>query len=235
MPVRDFFPGPTDQKLVLILTAVTLFGLLIACANVANLLLSRAEDRQKEVAVRTALGAGRYRILRQMLTESVTLALVGGAIGTVLSVGIVRWLAGVMPPEMPRAMIPRLDAPVLGATLLVSVLAGMVFGLAPALHAARGDLREALGEGSRGGTAGRSRRRIRNAFVVGEFAVALALLTGAAFLVQSFRMLTATDPGFRQEGLLTFSLTAREDRYPGAGGSAYLRGRPARPPRRDPR
>ena len=213
--LRDFFPGPTDQKLVMILTAVTLFGLLIACANVANLLLGRAEERQQEVAVRTALGAGRHRILRQMLTESVTLGVVAGLVGIVLSIAVVRWLQGVMPPEMPASMIPRLDPEVLAATLAVSVLAGIVFGLAPALHASRSDLREVLGEGSRGGTAGRSRRRIRNAFVVGEFAVALALLTGAGFLVQTFRMLTEADPGFRQEGLLTFSLTAREDRFPG--------------------
>jgi putative ABC transport system permease protein len=215
VPARDFFPGPTDQKLVMILTVVTLFGLLIACANVANLLLGRAEERQKEVAVRTALGAPRNRILRQLLTESVTLGLVAGVAGTLLSVVVVRWLQGVMPPEMPRAMIPRLDPEVLAATLLVSLLAGVVFGLAPALHATRSDLRDALGEGSRGGTAGRSRRRMRNAFVVGEFAVALALLTGAGFLVEAFRALTGAEPGYQQEGLLTFSLTADEDRYPG--------------------
>ncbi|MGD8320270.1 MAG: ABC transporter permease [Gemmatimonadota bacterium] len=213
-PVRDFFPGPTDRKLVMILTAVTLFGLLIACANVANLLLSRAEERQKEVAVRTALGAARHRILRQLLTESVVLGLVAGVVGLVLSIGVVRWLQGIMPPEMPRAMVPKLDPTVLVATLGVSILAGVVFGLAPALHAVRGELREALGEGSRGGTASRSRRRLRNAFVVGEFAVALALLTGAGILVQAFRSLTESDPGYRQAGLLTFSLTAREERYP---------------------
>ena len=212
---RDFFPGPTDKKLVMILTAVTLFGLLIACANVANLLLSRAEERQKEVAVRTALGAARHRILRQLLTESVTLGVVAGAIGIVLAVGVVRWIQGAMPPEMPKAMVPQLDPSVLVATLAVSILAGMVFGLVPALHSARTDLREALGEGSRGGTAGRARKRMRNAFVVGEFAVALALLTGAAFLTQIFNQLTDADPGFRQEGLLTFSVTAQEDRFPG--------------------
>ncbi len=212
---REYFPGDTDRKLVTILAAVALFGLLIACANVANLLLGRAEERQKEVAVRTALGARRGRILRQLLTESVTLGVGAGAIGVALAVVLVRWIQGAMPPELPAAMVPRLDPGVLAATLLVSVLAGVVFGLAPAFHTVRGDLREALGEGSRGGTASRTRRRLRNVFVVGEFAVALALLTGAGFLIEAFHSLTATDPGFRQEGLLTFTLTAPEDHYPG--------------------
>ncbi|MDP2957721.1 MAG: ABC transporter permease [Longimicrobiales bacterium] len=211
---REFFPGPTDTKLTMILTAVTLFGLLIACANVANLLLGRAEERQKEVAVRTALGAGRQRILRQLLTESVTLGVVAGALGIGLAVVVVRWLQGMMPAELPKAMIPELDPVVLLATMAVAVLAGVAFGLAPALHATRGELREALGEGGRGGTTSRSRRRLRNAFVVGEFAVALGLLTGAAFLVEIFNQLIDTDPGFRQEGLLTFAISAPEDRFP---------------------
>jgi putative ABC transport system permease protein len=217
MGARRFFPGPTDTKLVMILTAVAFFGLLIACANVANLLLARAEERQKEVAVRTALGAGRHRILRQLMTESVALGVMSGVIGIGLSTAVIRWIQGAMPPEMPRAMIPRLDPEVLLATVAVSVAAGIAFGIAPALQSARADLREALGEGSRGGTVGRSRKRLRNAFVVGEFAVALALLTGAGFLVEIFNQLTEADPGFTQEGLLSFSLQVSEDRFPEAG------------------
>ncbi len=211
---REFFPGETDEKLTLVLAAVALFGLLIACANVANLLLARAEERQKEVAVRTALGAARHRILRQLLTESVTLGLVAGVLGVFLAVFAVRALRGSMPAQLPKAMIPALDPGVVLATLAVAMLAGIVFGLAPALHAVRADLREALGEGSRGGTASRGRRRLRNAFVIGEFAVALGLLTGAGFLMQVFDQLTPDDPGFRQDGLLTFSMTVPEQRYP---------------------
>ncbi|MCG6955112.1 MAG: ABC transporter permease [Gemmatimonadetes bacterium] len=211
---RDFFPGPTDTKLVMILTAVCLFGLLIACANVANLLLSRAEERQKEVAVRTAVGAGRDRILRQLLTESITLGLIAGVLGMLMSVWVVRWLQLAMPPELPRAMTPRIDPMVLLAAVAVSVLAGIAFGLVPALHATRGELREALGEGSRGGTASRARRRMRNAFVIGEFAVALALLTGARLLTRNFDVLTESNPGFHQAGLLTFTMTVPEHRFP---------------------
>ncbi|MBT8338280.1 MAG: ABC transporter permease, partial [Gemmatimonadetes bacterium] len=212
-PMGDFFPGPTDQRMVVILTAVTLFGLLIACANVANLLLGRAEVRQKEISVRTALGAGRARILRQLLTESVTLGVVAGGIGVLLSVYLIRWIASAMPPEMPRSMIPALNPTVLFLTVAVSLGAGVLFGLAPALHATGGELREGLGEGSRGGTAGRRRKRLRNTFVIGEFAVALALLTGAGFLMQAFDSVANTDAGFDTDGLLSFRLSVLEDRY----------------------
>ncbi len=211
--VGEFFPGPTDRQLVLILSVVTLFGLLIACANIANLLLGRAEERQREVAVRTAMGAGRARLIRQMLTESVTMGVIAGGIGVVLSIWIIRWLQGIMPVEMPAAFLPRLDMEVIAATLMVAVAAGVAFGLAPALHSVGANLREALGNGARGGTAGRARKRIRNAFVVGEVAVALGLLAGAGFLIEAFERLSNQEAGFEAEGLLTFQISISGDRY----------------------
>ena len=210
---RESFPGPTDTRLVQILVAVSLFGLLIACANVANLLLGRAEERQREVAVRTALGAGRGRILAQMLTESMVLALIAGSAGAWAASFLVKAFAIAMPPEMPRALYPSLTPGVMAAVLVVTLGTGLIFGLAPALHSVRGELRDSLG-GSRGGTAGRSRKRLRNAFVIGEFAVALSLLTGAAVLMQAFNALAGGDGGFREEGIVTFQLTVDSNRYP---------------------
>jgi putative ABC transport system permease protein len=210
---RSFFPGPTDTKLVLLLLTVALFGLAIAGANVANLQLGRAELRMKEIAVRTTLGAGRLRILRQLLTESIVLSLVAGAVGTVLSLYVIRGLATAMPPELPRAFVPALDGPTLIATVVLAMLVGILFGLAPALHASGANLRDSLGEGTRGGTATRKRKRIRSAFVMGEVAVALALLTGAGFLVQAMDTVVNRDPGFDSAGLLTFELTLPEYRY----------------------
>jgi putative ABC transport system permease protein len=210
---RSFFPGPTDTKLVLLLLTVALFGLAIAGANVANLQLGRAELRMKEIAVRTTLGAGRLRILRQLLTESIVLSLVAGAVGTVLSLFVIRGLGTAMPPELPRAFVPALDGPTLIATVVLAMLVGILFGLAPALHASGANLRDSLGEGTRGGTATRKRKRIRSAFVMGEVAVALALLTGAGFLVQAMDTVVNRDPGFDPAGLLTFELTLPEYRY----------------------
>ncbi len=212
-PARQWFPGPTDAKLVMLLIAVSLFGVAIACANVANLLLSRAETRMKEIAVRTAIGAGKARIVKQVLTESVMLGLVGGSVGTLMAVYVIRGLNAAMPADLPQAFRPSLDVPTLLITVGIAVGAGILFGLAPAFHAVRGNLKEALGDGSRGGTAGRGRKRLRNGFVVGQIAVALALLTGAGELREAMNGLVFADNGFRTDGLLTFQLTLPEYKY----------------------
>ena len=214
MPLRDYFPGRTDTLLMYILLTVSGFVLLIACANIANLLLARAEVRQREVAVRTALGAGRTRILRQLLTESVLLALMGGALGTLLSVYSVRWVRQSMPAQLPLSFLPEMDRTVLLYTLATSMLAGMIFGIMPALHTFSDDLREALGDSTRGGTATRKRNRLRNAFVVAEIGAALALLIGSGALMNIFREFIMPDPGFEVEGILTAQLTVSEDRHP---------------------
>jgi putative ABC transport system permease protein len=215
--LRDYFPGRTDTLLMYILLTVSGFVLLIACANIANLLLARAEVRQREVAVRTALGAGRARILRQLLTESALLALMGGALGALLSFYSVRWVRQSMPAELPLSFLPEMDRTVLLYTLATSMLAGMIFGIAPALHTFGDDLREALGESTRGGTATRKRNRLRNAFVVAEIGAALALLIGSGALLNIFREFVMPDPGFEVEGILTAQLTVSEDRHPEDG------------------
>jgi putative ABC transport system permease protein len=215
-PARKWFPGPTDSKLILLLIAVSLFGVAIACANVANLLLSRAETRMKEIAVRTALGAGKTRIVQQVLTESTLLGLVGGALGMMMSVFVIRGLNSALPAELPPMYRASLDLPTLLVTSGIAVAAGILFGLAPALHAVRGNLKESLVDGSRGGTASRGRKRLRNGFVVAQIAVALALLTGAGELRDVMNGLVFADNGFRTEGLLTFQLTLPESKYPEA-------------------
>ncbi len=214
MLLRDYFPGRTDTLLMYILLTVSGFVLLIACANIANLLLARAEVRQREVAVRTALGAGRARILRQLLTESVLLALLGGSLGAFLAVYSVRWVRASMPAQLPQSFMPDMDRNVLLYTLATSMLAGMIFGIAPALHTFADDLREALGESTRGGTATRKRNRLRNAFVIAEIGAALALLIGSGALINIFREFVMIDPGFDEEGILTAQLTVSEDRHP---------------------
>jgi len=135
-----------------------------------------------------------------------------GVIGVVMSVWTVRWLQTAMPPELPATFMPELDPEVLVATMVVAILAGVAVGMAPAFHAVGANLREALGSGSRGGTAGRTRKRLRNAFVIGEIAVALALLSGSGFLIQAFDQLVSTDPGFEANGLLTFQVSVLEER-----------------------
>lgn len=194
---------------LLVLLGAVVFVLLIACANVANLQLARAAARQREMAVRAALGAGRWRIARELLTQSVLLSLVGGGLGLFLAIWGVQALGHWGGAILPAVEGIRIDAPVLAFTLGVSVITGMAFGLAPAFQAWRTDVTAALKESGRGDTGGH-RHRFRHFLVVSEVALALVLLVGAGLLIRSFARLTDVHPGFRTEGVLTFQATLTE-------------------------
>ena len=204
--------GNIRPALLVLLGAVG-FVLLIACANVANLLLSRAAARGKEIAIRSALGATRDRLVRQLLTESVILSLCGGVVGLLLAYWGVRALVAINAGNLPRAEEIRVDGTVMLFTLGVSLLAGLLFGLAPALHVATPNVQSTLKESGRGSAGDRSSHAIRRMLVVAEMALALTLLTGAGLLIKSFARLQGVDPGFVPEHLLTFNLALPDSRY----------------------
>ena len=213
---------PDDVRLTLItMFGAVMFVLLIACANVANLLLARATARQREVAIRTALGAGRWRIVRQLLTESVIVALAGGIGGALLAVWgtDLIWLG--IPPESntPYYITWTVDGSTLLYTLFISVLVGVVFGLAPALEATKGNLQESLKEGGRG-SAGSKRHRLRNGLVVAEVALSLILLVGASLFVRSFLKAYRASGGFATAPIMTFRTYMPGDQYVGASPKA---------------
>jgi putative ABC transport system permease protein len=211
--LNEIGTGKIKPALLVLLGAVG-FVLLIACANVANLLLARAATRTKEVAIRTALGARRRDLVRQMLTESVILSLLGGVIGLVLAFWSVRALVAINPSNVPRVQELSIDGTVLLFTLVIALATGLLFGLVPAVQVSRGDVHATLKEGGRGGSADRAGLRVRRTLVVAEIALALTLLTGAGLLIRSFARLQGVDPGFNPSHLVTFTLSLPKSKYP---------------------
>jgi putative ABC transport system permease protein len=220
-PLRDRLLGSQTRRTALIFFGAVGFVLLIACANVANLTLARGLSRQKEVAVRAALGASSSRLVRQFLTENIFTALIGGGFGVLLSIWFEKLLIAALPPfTLPDEANVAIDSRALMFALGVSVLTGFIFGLAPALQAARPNLNETLKEGGRGGTASRARHRLRGLLVVCEVALALVLLVGAGLLVRSFWRVLNVDPGFEPSNVLSMRVSLPRKRYPKAGSVA---------------
>jgi putative ABC transport system permease protein len=210
--LRDRIVARVRPSLFVLLGAVG-FVLLIACANVANLQLARAAAREKEIAIRAALGAGRGAILRQLLTESMILALAGGIAGLLLAELGLRLIIGLAPNDIPRLAEAAVDGRVLSFTLLASILSGVLFGLAPSVRASSSNLQSALREGGRS-SAGTTGRRSRNVLVVGEVALSLILLIGAGLLINSFVRLLKVNVGFEPRNLLTMQLFLSPSKYP---------------------
>jgi len=221
----DIVVGQQLQRSLYVLLAAVGMLLLIGCANVANLVLARGTAREREVAVRAALGAGRGRLVRQFLAENLLLAIVGGLFGIALGYGLMVWLKYMLPPfYLPAAINVEMDLRVLAFTFALAVTTGIVFGLAPALSATKLDLAGAMKEGGRGAAGDSGRRRLRSALVVVEVALAFILLTGGGLLVRSFFQMMQVELGFNPTNVLTLRLPIANDRFPDASQlSAYVR------------
>ncbi len=205
--------GGMRTGLFILLGAVA-FVLLIACANIATMLLARASTRERELAIRVALGAGPWRLFRQLLTESVLLSVIGGAVGMLFSVWGLEIFKRVGARTLPRLAEVNLDLSVLFVTALVSIGTGILFGLLPAIISAKPELTEALKDGGRGATSGPKRNRLRDLLVISEIALALVLLTGAGLLTKSFMRLQAVSPGFNPSNILTMEVSLPRAKYP---------------------
>ncbi|MFZ0883425.1 MAG: ABC transporter permease [Candidatus Acidiferrales bacterium] len=213
VPLKEEIVGRARLMLTVLLGAVGLL-LLIACVNVANLSLARATARQREFALRSVLGAGKLRIVRQLLTESLLLAFFGCALGLLFAIWGVDLLLALSPGQLPRLQAVHIDARVLGFAAFITVLTSVIFGLAPALATLRTDVNKSLKDGDRGSTAASGRGRLRNALVVVEISLALVLLAGAGLLMRTFANLQRVSPGFRPENVLTFHTELPDKRYP---------------------
>src|SRR5881398_366019 len=213
LPLNDLAVGGMRPSLLILLGAVFLV-LLIACANLTTMLLARAAAREREMDIRVALGAGPLRLLKQVFTESVLLALIGGVVGVVLALWGVESLKAIGAQTVPRLREVNMDLTVLGITLAICVGTGIIFGLAPGLASARPELTEALKEGGRGSTVGTRRNRLRNGLVIAEVALALVLLSGAGLLIKSFARLQNVNPGFNPRDALTFEISLPKIQYP---------------------
>ena len=223
IPMRDQIVGEVRSSLMVSFAAVGLL-LLIACVNIANLLLARASGRDREIALRTALGAGRARIARQLLTESVILAGLGGLAGIAVALAAHRTLLAIEPGIIPRLEEVQLDLTVLAFALAVSLLTGLLFGLAPALHGIRVDLTTVLKQGgSRGSTIGHTQNRVRAALVTVQMALTLVLLIGAGLLGRTFLELRSVDPGFQPTGAVAARMFLDARRYSGTNITLYYR------------
>lgn len=207
-PLKENVVGKIQTPLLMLLGAVG-FVLLIACANVAHMLLARTADRQKEIAVRTALGAGRGRVIAQFLTENLLLAFLGAAAGLALAVAGTKALVALSPAYIPRVELVGVDTRVVLFLLGTTVLTAIVFGLAPAMHAAAGNLSDALKEGGRGDSDSAHRNRLRSFLVASEFALAFILLIGAGLMIRSFSALQSADPGFNPHNVLSMIVSVQ--------------------------
>jgi len=203
----------SNRLMLLVLLGAVAMVLLIACANAANLQLVRAAARQREVAVRLALGAPRGRLIRQMLTESLLIALLGGALGALLAYGGVKALVSLLPAGFPRAAEIHVNAPVFAFTLMISAMTGILFGLAPAIQASRTDPKQGLYEGGRGATGSKRQQRLRSALVISEVSLACVLLIGAGLMLRSFLNQLQQNPGFEREHVLTASIALPDAKY----------------------